>query len=419
MTRRRPQNVHAPPSRYHSIPNDSIDLPHTNWYHIDSMNQQAGFTPVRTSESPVAKTSTPYNHYNSRGRDPVAYLSPKVGGINGEQQHWQSPTPSFPLTIRPEEIQMVAPQDPGDSPHHLSAYSGGFHQHRQLSTTLEEESETDSLPDMNTRGVSISPAHSNSPRSHSPHSRNSMTGSPVRSRRLLNARSSPSIAAAVISKSDGSEEEEEEDEDDIVELMTTSGRFPKGSTFPRMSPSNSPLLTSRKSPTPWTGSSDEEVSNIFEAAQHHRRLHKRSSLRRRSLRSRPRRVNSVSSDDGNPVIERRKRGRENLLRMRHVHSLPATPAEGVSESLTELLDNIRRQRSNSHRTDSSLSDGGRSGAAERELNELTNSLIQKFEISEDEEAEKSSDMEIDQKKRKTAKLKGSSTTLRSVFCHIL
>ena len=374
--------------------------------------QQAGFTPVRTTtECPGAKTSTPFSHYTSQGRDPVAYLSPKVGGINGEQQHWQSPTPSFPLTIQPEEIQMVAPQDPGDSPHHLSAYSTGY---RQLSTTLEEESETDSLADMNTRGVSISPVHSNSPRSHSPHSRNSMTGSPVRSRRLLNAQSSPSIPA-ITSKSDGSDEEEEED-DDIVELMTTSGRFPKGSTFPRMSPSNSPLLTSRKSPTPWTGSSDEEVSNIFEAAQHHRRLHKRSSLRRRSLRSRPQRVNSVSSDDGNPVIERRKRGRENLLRMRHVHSLPNTPGDSVSESLTELLDNLRRQRSNSHRTDSSLSDGGR---AERELNELTNSLIKKFDISEDEEAEKSSDMEIDQKKRKTAKHKGSSTTLRSVFCHIL
>ena len=106
--------------------------------------------------------------------------------------------------------------------------------------------------------------------------------------------------------------------------------------------------------------------------------------------------------------------------MRHVHSLPDTPVDGgVSESLTELLDSIRRQRSNSHRSGSSLSDGGRSGAGgEKELTELANSLVSKFEIS-DEELEKSSDVETEQKKRKTAKHKGSSTTLRSVFCTIL
>ena len=380
------------------------------------------------------KSSTPYSQYSSPSRgaggggggggggDPATYLSPKVGGINGEQQQWKSPTPSFPLTIKQdEEVQIVAPVEPGDSPHHLSAYSSGFHQHRPLATTFEEESETDSLPDMNNRGVSISPVHSNSPRSHSPHSRNSMTNSPVRSRRLLNARSSPSIAAGIMTKSDGSDEEEEED-DDIVELMTTSGRFPKGNTFPRMSPSNSPLLTSRKSPTPWTGSSDEEVSGIFEAAQHRRLRHKRSSFRRRSLRGRQARVNSVSSDDGgggsNPVVERRITRQDKLLRMRHVHSLPDTPVDGgVSESLTELLENIRRQRSNSHRSGSSLSERS-GGGGERELTELANSLVSKFEIS-DEELEKSSDIETEQKKRKTAKHKGSSTTLRSVFCTIL
>lgn len=415
LTRRRPPQPAAP--RYHSVPNESNDSGIVRWCNDENVfvNQQVLSTPTRAGEPQASKTSTPYNHFSSQGNNPVTYLSPKVGGINGEQESpWQSPTPSFPLTIQPEVVTPLVPQDPVESPHHLSAYSTGFHQHRPL-TTFEEESETDSLSDLNTRGVSISPVHSNSPRSHSPHSRNSMTNSPVRSRRLLNARSSPSIALP-ISKSDGSDEEEEEDY--IVELMTTSGRFPKGSTFPRMSPSNSPLLTSRKSPTPWTGSSDEEVSGIFEAAQHRRMRHKRGSLRRRSLRSRPTRVNSVSSDDGNSAIERRKLGRENLLRMRHVHSLPDTPTECVSESLTELLDNMRRQRSNSHRTDSSLSDGGRSGGAEKELSELANSLVSKFEIS-DEELDKSSDMETEYKKRKTAKHKGSTTTLRSVLCHIL
>lgn len=418
LIRRRPPSAHA--AVRHSVPSDPNDCGPVRWNDENVLMLQPVpvTTPTRVGEQQATKTSTPYSHYSSQGQDPATYLSPKVGAINGEQQSlWQSPTPSFPLTIQPEEMKAVTPQEPGDSPHHLSAYSTGFHQHRPL-TTFEEESETDSLPDLNARGVSISPVHSNSPRSHSPHSRNSMTNSPVRSRRLLNARSSPSIPA-VMSKSDGSDEEEEEDDDDIVELMTTSGRFPKGSTFPRMSPSNSPLLTSRKSPTPWTGSSDEEVSNIFEAAQHRRLRHKRGSMRRRSLR-RPSRISSVSSDDGNqPAIERRKIGRENLLRMRHVHSLPDTPAtEAISESLTELLENIRRQRSNSHRSGSSLSDGGKSGGGERELSELANSLVAKFEIS-DEEFEKSSDMETDLKKQKTAKHKGSSTTLRSVFCQIL
>lgn len=408
--------------RYHSIPNESYDSPPFKWRNDENsaiVNQVCAFTPVKTGDSQqqqAVKSSTPYSQYNS---DPTTYLSPKVGGINGEQQYWKSPTPTFPLTIQPEEAQIVAPVEPGDSPHHLSAYSTSFHQHRPLATTFEVESETDSLPDLNTRGVSISPVHSNSPRSHSPHSRNSITNSPVRSRRLMNARSSPSIAG-IMTKSDGSDEEEEEEDDDIVELMTTSGRFTKGNTFPRMSPSNSPLLTSRKSPTPWTGSSDEEVSSIFEAAQHRRLRHKRSSFRRRSLRGRSARVNSVSSDDGsNPVIERRiTRQDKQLLRMRHVHSLPDTPADGgVSESLTELLDNIHRQRSNSHRSGSSLSERS-GGGGERELTELANSLVSKFEISDDE-LEKSSDIETEQKKRKTAKHKGSSTTLRSVFCTIL
>ena len=411
LQRRRPPQ---PAPHYHPMPNDSSEIVQMR---RGSDEANPLLSPTSTDAPAVnaltASTSTPYSQFNSHTGD-TTYVSPRVG-ISGEQQSlWKSPTPSFPLTIQPEEILAASKtQEPGDSPHHLSAYPTSFHQHRPL-TTFEEESETDSLPDLN-RGVSISPAHSNSPRSHSPHSRNSMTNSPVRSRRIQNACSSPSIG--IVSKSDGSEEEEE-DEDDIVELMTTSGRFAKGATFPRTSPSNSPLLTSRKSPTPWTGSSDEEVSNIFEAAQRRRLRHKRGSYRRRSLH-RKGRVNSVSSDDGlgNPV-DRRRLGREKLLRMRQYNSLPATPAEGVSESLTEMLDNIRRQRSNSHRTDSSLSDGGKSGAAEKELNELATSLVSKFELS-DEEGDKSTDMEGEHKKPNTAKHRTNSTTLRSVFCHIL
>ena len=129
----------------------------------------------------------------------------------------------------------------------------------------------------------------------------------------------------------------------------------------------------------------------------------------------------MCSDDGiqqNPVDRRRLRT-DKLLRMRQYNSLPTTPADGVTEGLTEMLDMIRRQRSNSHRTDSSLSDGGKSVVAERELNELATSLVSKFELSDEDGEKSNNDMEVERKRHTTAKHRTNSTTLRSVFCHIL
>ena len=328
------------------------------------------------------------------------YSSPRVG-VGGEQlSQWQTPKPAFPLNIQPS-----AEEPEGAKPTEHVDHTPSFRQTRQLSI-FEEESETESIPDAR--------PHSISPQSHSP------LRSP-RSRRLLNSKSSPLVGLALASKSDPSDDEEEDD-DDIVELMTTSGRFSKASTFPRLSPSTSPLLTSRRSPTHcWTGSSDEELSNIFESTHKHR--NKRLAYHRK--RGPPlARVDSVSSDDGGGKRDRQRRptsrNREKLLRMRQYNSLPETSA---SESLTELLENIRRQRSGSTRTDSSLSDhegipeevseGGRnSKAGEKAMNDLANSLVSKFDLSDDE-VEKSSEMETEGSRKRTAH------PLKSAYCCVL
>ena len=331
------------------------------------------------------------------------YSSPGMG-VGEQQNHWTSPKPVFPLQIQSnfEEEPEISVLVQGATPTTLS-----FRPSRQLST-FDEESETESLSDLGVgRATSVSPH-----------------GSPIlspRSRRLHNARSSPNIflPTSIVSKSDHSDDEDEEEDDDIVELMTSSGRFPKSAgAFSRVSPSNSPLLTSRRSPThTWTGSSDEEVASIFEATRKHR--NKRLPYRRRSI-PKLARVDSVSSDDGSQTEERKRRStnRQKLLRMRQYNSLPATPAEtSASESLTEILENMRRARSSSNRTDSSLSDGGNKSGGEKELNELANSMVTRFDIS-DEEGERSIEncMDVDGEHRVK---RDSSVRTYSVLCCIL
>ena len=280
-----------------------------------------------------------------------------------------------------------------------------------------EESETESVTELNPpRQLSSSPSHGSSPRNpssphHSPRSR---------SRWLANARSSPNLLGSV-SKSDISDDEEDEEEDDIVELMTTSGRFPnKGSTFPRTSPGNSPLLTSRRSPTHYlTGSSDEEFCNVFESGRKHR--NKRLAYRKRSIPSKLTPMDSISSDDGLTPLDLSKRpGRKDrILRLRPYNSLPTTPAENSgSESLTDLIDSMRRKRSGSCRTDSSHSDGG--GAVDKDMGNLASSMVSKFELS-DEEAAPHVAMETELGPKNGLEMKRNSTTvtLRSVFCNIL
>lgn len=211
-----------------------------------------------------------------------------------------------------------------------------------------------------------------------------------------------------VSKSDASDNEEDEEDDDIVELMTTSGRFPnKGATFPRTSPGNSPLLTSRRSPTHYlTGSSDEELCNVFEPGRKHHRS-KRMAYRKRSMPNKLVPMDSISSDDNQNDVIKRPTRKDRLLRLRPYNSLPATPAEN-SESLTDLLDSIRRQRSGSCRTDSSLSDGGGG-----DMKNLASSMVAKFDLS-DEDSGGHVAMETDA----GADVR-TSTTLRSVFCNIL
>lgn len=316
-------------------------------------------------------------------------------------------------------------------------------------SVFEEESETESVvdlsPQVQSRQLSSSPSHHSPLHSNSPH-----LGSPhSRSRKLSNASSSPTIFGSV-SKSDISEEDDEEEEDDIVELMTTSGRFPpnKGSTFPRTSPSSSPLLTSRCSPTHYLtgGSSDDEACSVFETARKNRS--KRHPFRKRSI---PKlvRVDSISSDDGKSPRDMQappsRKGR--LLRLRQYNSLPATSADNsASESLTDMLDTFRKNQTTagtrlSCRTDSSLSDGGGKGGGrgDKDMGELASCIVSKFELSDEDALQVS--MELDQPhnslgNRETSVTSSSftstdtnrgmptvvphsSTTLRSVFCNIL
>ena len=363
---------------------------------------------------------TPTSHQPFTPRTPVYSIGSPHAGVAGEQfSLTRTPKPAFPLNVQMtpppatstplsplspistntapptcisialgvenvapsanEEVPTTAPPSQQETPPAFQVGGAAVHQatptvvmnnidhspllyrHRALST-FEEESETESISETNSyRQASISPRSSPAIPSSPAH-----TGSPVprvRSRRLLNARSSPNIFKGT-SKSDVSDDEDEED-DDIVELMTTSGRFPgKNSTLPRISPTSSPLLTSRRSPTLYlTGSSDDEVGNVFEPG---RKLRSKRNPFRKRISGKLVRMESISSDDGaasvvstKDVIRRPHHKRDRLLRLRQYSSLPATSENLNSDSLTELLDNIRRHRSGSCRSNSSQSDGGK------------------------------------------------------------
>ncbi len=351
---------------------------------------------------------------------------------------YHSPTPAFPIKVQPiSEDDLEDQQVPTssnlltDTPTILMEnmdHNSHLYCNRQLST-FEEESETESISDNRCgRTTSESPAHSS-------------PGHPrIRSRQLSTSRSSPHLLCS-ISKSDISDDEPE-DEDDIVELMTTSGRFPSRSgTFPRVSPSHSPLLTSRRSPTHYlTGSSDDEVANVFDHSRRHRskRLSYRKPNRKKLVK-----VDSVSSDDGagsdNNVKARMSR-KQRLLVIRHHKSLPSTSNDGhTSESLNDLLENFRRQRSGSVRSNSSLSDGI-PASGDRDMNELANSLVSEFKLSDDDFTGASVEVAMETERGLTngsdqnnmsrdsspssgggggKRTGGATTTLRSVLCSIL
>lgn len=202
-----------------------------------------------------------------------------------------------------------------------------------------------------------------------------------RTRRLLSAHSTPSLAKH-ISKSDGSDEEE--DDDDIVELCTASTYIARGSIASRLSPTASPRLTSRRSPShTWAYSSDEEPATIYE-----------SRRKRHGKRLRRRYKTASTSDDSSAAEGGRTRhslpsfGKQSMWKMMHWanSSMPSTPAEhSGSESFTEFLA-TRRPRSNSARTDSSLSDGRSS-----ETGDLIAALHSRCHLSDGEEAGLSGD----------------------------
>ena len=105
------------------------------------------------------------------------------------------------------------------------------------------------------------------------------------------------------SRSDGSDDAESEEDDEIVELLTASGNYSNTLSMLRKrlergTSSHSPHL-SRKSPTHcWTGSSDEEATNMLDDKHKRRSKHRVLRERSKSRKNRIRRVDSASSDDG-------------------------------------------------------------------------------------------------------------------------
>ena len=419
--------------------------------------QQGSFsTPTRRPlnhafTSHVAFMSPAGRHTPGSGGKMTLSTSPSAG-VAGEKR-LRATKPAFPLNVQQLEEEQYQPA-PTHSPVQSNSlsYSSSvnmenidFNPHvfrgRALSVfeeVSEEVSETECVLEISNQIQSRQ--HSSSPSHHSPlHSNSPHHGSPhPRSRRISNTRSSPNIFGSV-SKSDVSEDEDEEEDDDIVELMTTSGRFPssKVSTFSRMSPSSSPLLTSRYSPTHYLtgGSSDDESCSVFETARKIRS--KRLPFRKRSI---PKlvRVDSISSDDGkNPHDVQAPPSRKGrLLRLRQYNSLPSTPADNsASESLTEILDTFRKTQAlaatTSCRTDSSLSDGG-GGGGDKDVGELASSILSKFELSDEDGLQASMELDphltdlsstssknMDDKRDATAMRTQTSTTLHSMLCNIL
>lgn len=256
---------------------------------------------------------------------------------------------------------------------------------------FEEESEPESVTEA-PRG-SISSPH-NSPRM-----------SP-RSRRLINARSSPSLVSG--SKSDVSEEEDDEDDTGIVELLTTSNRFPtsKSGSLPRLSPNNSPLLTSRKSPTHcWTGSSDEELSSIFEP-KHRKRLQSKKKGTARLVRG-----SSVCSVDTQLV--RKVAARDKLLKMRHYSSLPSTTDNGSIASRVDCAASQDSEQDTKEASGGYSSDVASSSRNERALR----SPLSRFEASDDE-GDRSGDGGMDVDFVDSVQQRTQSTSLRCVFCSV-
>ncbi len=300
--------------------------------------------------------------------------------------------PCFPIqsTAENSSSEMIDPEE--DTLRHESP--SDTIRGRELSA-CEEESETDD------HGLDPFPSNTH-PRSLSP---SNYTDSP-RSRKLITARSSPSLAKT-FSRSDLSDEDEEED--DLMELSF----LPRtANPHSRHSPYASPHLSSRNSPTHLSAySSDEEIHMTSSFEGKRKIVSKRRRSRFRNLHPLVR-VDSGSSDDVT-ITDKTTRhslpkfGKDNLRKLLHGYrSVPSTPAEGSgSESLSEML---RRPRSNSARTDSSLSDIG----------DIAFQMYGRFELSDGEELEQSGDDNDDNTRSpaRTAVKKIDAITHSAVCC---
>ena len=310
---------------------------------------------------------------------------------------WSSPKPFFPLTVESTDEDEEKEQRTAEQ---LTPQSN-LVKDRQLSV-FEEESEPESMTSL----VDTAPRGS----VFSPH-----TSPRMSTRRINNARSSPSLGQ--VSKSDPSEDEDEDDDAGITELLTTSNRFhsAKTSSLSRLSPSHSPLLTSRKSPTPcWAGSSDEEMSGMFESTHKHRkRLQGKKKMMTQAsaavaTAARLVRGSSVCSVDAQLA---RKVSRDSLLKMRQYSSLPCT---------TDVESIAGRGVGHESESEAKEISGGYSSDVASNRNEeraLRLAPFSRFETSDDD-GDRSGDggMEVDGAEGGAPRTQ--SATLRCVFCTI-
>lgn len=354
---------------------------------VESEHSKKGNEDSPFSSPSVLQQSSPYQN--------PQYKSPRLGVGEEKISATNSRKPTFPIQSVSEDSSKGVTETDSVRIEPPAATIRG----RQLSA-CEEESENDEF-------IVVEPFQAAVlTRSQSP----IFMGSP-RSRKLLSARSSPNLVKSV-SRSDLSEEDEEED--DLMELSF----LPRTSNVQiRHSPFTSPHLSSRNSPTHMLAySSDEEshVTSVFEGK------HKISNKRRRSRFRKLHplvRVDSASSDDS--IIDRGTRhslpkfGKDKLRTILHGYrSVPSTPGEGSgSESFSEFL-LVRRPRSNSARTDSSLSDTG----------DLAIQMYGRFELSDGEELEQSCDGEdmVDSIRKSPARTsRKSESVTRSAICCLL
>ena len=275
-----------------------------------NISTPTGPTPIGLIGTPMSAHYRRFTTHCESPLDQMQQATPMGGAVK-----WVGPPSSFPInTSETQEEEPTATSTSNvtpstttkieDSNTPVSNFLHGKGLRPRLST-FEEESESETSVHTGGSSSRASPV----PSFYRPSA--ILSNSPTmkeRSSSLDRVRSitrlSPSMKKqSSFSRSDGSDDAESEEDDEIVELLTASGNYSNTLSMLRKrlergSSSRSPNL-SRKSPTHcWTGSSDEEATNMLDDKHKRRSKHRVLRERSKSRKNRIRRVDSASSDDG-------------------------------------------------------------------------------------------------------------------------